>query len=213
MTGLPDSADGPVFVAGLVSVGLIMDPWRFDPSAAIVAANRVIRAGPDAPDFLRRWVRQASGIEEAMPAVIAARIAIAPVPVWGRAATFRPDAPPLLHHPFVLWGDVPFLPADALEAGGAMMAPADFIEACLRHGELLTSPLVPQDPIDAAAALLSSQEWAALILPEMAAQASRMVRVQAARAKGLAPDFDPVTAAEDQFAAWWEQRLQCRKAD
>jgi hypothetical protein len=190
------------------AVGLVMDPWRFDPAAAIVSANRVIRAGPDAPRLLRQWVSQAPGIEEAMAAVIATCIAVAPVPVHGRPSNFRSDAPPLAHHPFVLCGDVPFLPADALSAGGAMMAPADYIEACFRHGALLKSPLIPEDPFHAATALLSSKEWVALIVPEMNTPASRMVRLQAARAKGRAPDFEPSTAKDDQFEEWWEDCIQ-----
>lgn len=190
------------------AVGLVMDPWRFDPAAAIVAANRVIRAGSDAPGLLRQWVSQAASTEEAMATVIATCIAVAPIPVFGRASTFRPDALPLPHHPFVVWGDVPFLPVDALEVGGAMMAPADFIEACFRHGALLKSPLVPEDPFQAAIALLSSQEWLALIVPELTTQASRMVRVQAARAKGHTPSFEPATAESDQFEEWWEHCIQ-----
>jgi hypothetical protein len=186
------------------AVGLVMDPWRFDPAAAITAANRVIRAGPDAPGLLRQWVNQAARIEEAMAVVIATCIAVAPVPVYGRPSIFRPDGPLLPHHPFVVCGDVPFLPSDALEVGGAMMAPADFIEACFRHGALLKSPLVPQDPVHAAIALISSQEWIGLIVPDMATRASWMVRLQAARAKGCAPDFAPPTAEDDQLKRWWE---------
>ncbi len=186
------------------AAGLVMDPWRFDPAAAIVAANRVIRAGPGALGLLRQWIRQASGIEEATAAVIAARIAVAPVPVYGRPNTFRPDAPPLPHHPFVVYCDVPFLPADVTEAGGAMMAPADFIEACFRQGTLRQSPLIPEDPIHAAIALVGSQEWASLILPEMVSPASRMVRLQAARAKGHTPPFEPSIAGDDQFEQWWK---------
>ena len=190
------------------AAGLVMDPWRFDPAAAIIAANRVIRAGPDAPGLLQQWINQAADIEEAVAAVIATRIAVAPIPVFGRARIFQPDAPLLPHHPFVVYDDVPFLPVDALEVGGAMMAPADFIATCFRQGVLLKSPLVPEDPIQAATALLSSQEWLALIVPEMTMQASRMVRVQAARAKGRTPNFEPSSAENNQFEEWWEQSIQ-----
>lgn len=184
--------------------GLVMDPWRFNPAAAMVAANRVIRAGPHAPQDLRQWVGRAVDLEEAMTAVIATRIAVAPIPIYGRVGAFRPGAPPLPHHPFVLSGDVPFLPADPIEAGGAMMAPPDFIETCFRHGVLRQSPLIPEDPIHAAIALIASPEWDALILPEMNSTASRMVRLQAVRAKGRAPGFEPSTAEDDQFEEWWQ---------
>ena len=155
------------------AVGLVMDPWRFDPAATVKAANRVIRAGPGAPALLREWASQAPRLEDAMAAVIVTLIAVEPVPIYGRIGFFRSDAPSLPHHPFVLWGDVPFLPIDAMEVGAAMMAPADFIETCFRQGALLKAPLVPQDPFHAAFALLSSQEWIQLIVPQALTLASR----------------------------------------
>jgi hypothetical protein len=193
-----------------LAVGLVMDPWRFDPAAASAAANRIIHAGPDALAVLRQWVRQAVGLEEAMAAVIAARIAVAPVPVYGRADTFRPEAPPLPHHPFVVSSDVPFLPAEAIEAGGAMIAPADLIETCFRHGVLRPSPLDPADPIRAVLALIASKAWDDLILPDRRPRASRMVRLQAVRAMGrpdLLPRFEPSIAEDEPFEEWWQTRV------
>ena len=192
------------------AVGLVMDPWRFNPAAASVAANRVICAGPNAPAVLRQWVSRAADLEEAMAAVIAARIAVAPVPIYGRVGTFRPDAPPLPHHPFVMSRDVPFLPADAIEAGGAMMAPADLIETCFRHGVLRQSPLAPENPIRAVLALIASEAWDALILPDRKPPVSRMVRLQAVRALGrtdLLPGFEPSIAEGEQFEEWWQGRV------
>jgi hypothetical protein len=189
------------------AAGLVMDPWRFDPAAASAAANSIIRAGPAAPALLRQWVGQAGDIEQAMAAVIATRIAVAPVPVYGRADTFRPDAPHLPHHPFVLSGDLPFLPASAFEAGGASLAPADLIEACLQHGVLLQSLLEPGDPIGAVLALIASERWDALILPDSRRRASRLVRWQAMRAIGradLLAGCEPAVAGDDQFEEWWQ---------
>jgi len=190
------------------AAGLVMDPWRFDPGAAVAAANRVIQAGHDAPGLVGRWVSEAARLEAAMAAVMATRIAVMPVPAYGRASNFRADAPLLPHHPFVVCGDVPFLPAESLEVGGAMMAPADQIKACFRHGVLRKSPLAPEDPVRAVFALLSSEEWFATIMPEMAARASWMVRLQAARATGRAPDFEPSTAEDDRLEEWWERYIQ-----
>lgn len=199
-----------------LAVGLVMDPWRFDPAAAVVAANRVIQAGPDAQAFLREWVREATDLKEAMAAVIAGRIAIAPVPVLGRADTFRPDAPSLPHHPFVLSCDVPFLPASGFEAGGATLAPADLIDVCFRHGLLRDSPLEPADPIRAVLDLVASKTWDALILPDARQRASRMVRCQAARAKGrtdLPARIEPSLADDDQFDQWWQTSVLPTRTD
>src|SRR5262245_54026108 len=175
--------------------GLLLDPWRFDPAAASAAASALVRAGPRALSVVREWVGQAADLEQAMAAAVATRIAVAPVPVYGRADTYRPDAPALPHHPFVLSDDLPFLPAGALEAGGASLAPADFIEACFQQGVLRRSSLAPGDPTDAALALLASEDWSALILPDARPRASRMVRWQAVRAAGRADvlaDCEPV---------------------
>jgi hypothetical protein len=193
------------------AVGLVMDPWRFDPAAAGAAANRVILAGSDALTVLRQWVNQAAGFQEATAAVIAARIAIAPIPVYGRPDTFRQDAPPLPHHPFVLSSDVPFLPAGGVETGGALPAPADFIETCFRHGVLRQLPLVPANPILAALALIASETWDALIVTEMKPRASRMVRLQAVRALGraeLLSGFEPSMAEDERFEEWWQTRVE-----
>ncbi|HEX8489385.1 MAG TPA: hypothetical protein VF626_00070 [Chthoniobacterales bacterium] len=189
-----------------LAVGCVMEPWRFDPAAASAAANQVIRAGANALAFLRTWVSQAADGEEAMAAVIATRIAVAPVPVYARADTFRPDAPHLPHHPFVLSLDLPFLPTATSESGGAMLAPADFIEACFHHGVLRESLLEPEDPFRAVLALIASESWDALILPDARQRASRMVRWQAVRAMGridLLARCEPSTAEDQQFEEWW----------
>jgi hypothetical protein len=183
-----------------------MDPWRFDPTAASVAVNRVIRAGPHALALLLEWVHEADDSEEAIGAVIATRIAVAPVPVFGRSASFLSGAPPLPHHPFVMSNDVPFLPEDALEAGGAMIAPAEFVEMCFRQGVLRQSLLVAANPIPAVLDLLASDVWDALIAPERKARSSRMVRFQAVRATGrteLLPTFEPSITEDEQFEHWW----------
>jgi hypothetical protein len=188
--------------------GLVMDPWRFDPAAASAAANSIVRAGPGALALLRAWVGQAADAEEAMAAVVATRIAVAPVPIYGRADTYRPDAPRLPHYPFVLSADLPFLPVSAFEAGGANLPPADLIEACFQGGELRQSPLEPGDPTAAALALLASERWAALILPEARQRAARMVRWQAVRAIGrtdLLAGCQPTLAEDDQFERWWRK--------
>lgn len=192
--------------------GLVMDAWRFDPAAAIIMANRVIGAGNRAQALLRQWISEAANSAEAIAAVIAASIALAPVPVYGHPSNFRPDALPLPHHPFILSGDVPFLPAGAIEAGGAMLSPADFIEACFRHGTLRPSLLAPEDPIQAVIALIASPAWNALILPELSPMASRMVRLQAIRAAGGAPSFETATADDRQFEEWWQNDIRRRGA-
>ncbi len=187
--------------------GLVLDPWRFDPAAASAAANRIIRAGPGALALLREWISQAAGFGEAMAAVIATRIAVAPVPVFGRADTFRPDAPQLPHHPFILSGDLPFLPAGASEAGGTNLTPAAHIEACFQQGVLRRLPLEPEDSLQAVLALIASEHWDALILPDARGRASRMVRWQAVRAAGrtdLLGRCDPSTADDHQFEEWWQ---------
>lgn len=191
-----------------LAVGIVMDPWRFDPASAAAAANLVIRSGDAAADTLLDWIDQAADFQQAMAAVIAARIAIAPVPAYASADTFRPDAPSLPHHPFVMSLDLPFLPVGAFEVGGAMLAPADQVKACLRHGVLRHAPLEPGDPINAALALLASGQWDALILPEVRLRASRMVRWQAVRATqrtDLLDRIEPVAAEDDQFEAWWKR--------
>jgi len=188
-----------------LAVGLCMDPWRFDPAAASAAANEVVRAGATALSKLSEWVNQSANLEEEMAAVIAARIAVAPVPVYGRADTLRPDAPPLPHHPFVMSSDLPFLPVTAFETGGAVLAPADEIEACFRYGTL-QQRLAPGEPMGAALALITSKTWDALILPEARPRASRMVRWQAVRATGraeLLAGIEPSLAEDDHFERWW----------
>jgi hypothetical protein len=189
-----------------LAIGLSMDPWRFDPAAASTAANAVVRAGPAALSVLSEWVYQASDLEEAMAAVIAARIAVAPVPVYGRADTFQPNAPHLLHHPFVLSDDLPFLPASAFEGGGAIPDPATQIEACFRHGTLIQL-LEPGEPTRAALALIASKMWDSLIFPDARQRASRIVRWQAVRAMGraeLLSGLQPSLAEDDQFERWWQ---------
>jgi hypothetical protein len=113
--------------------------------------------------------------------------------------------------PFVLSSDIPFLPAGTLEAGGAMPAPADFIEICFRHRVLSRSPLAPANPIAAVLALIASELWDALILPQMQPRASRMVRLQAVRALGRTvspPGFDPSFAEDERFEEWWQTCLK-----
>jgi hypothetical protein len=157
--------------------------------------------------LLQGQISKATDREQAMAAVIAARIAVEPVPVMGRADTFRPDAPNLPHHPFVLSGDLPFLPVAAFEGGGASIAPADQVEACFRLGVLRTSVLKPADPIHAALDLIDSQVWDSLILSSARGNTSRMVRWQAALAKGrkhVLTLLEPSTADDDQFEDWWQ---------
>jgi len=187
-----------------------MDAWRFDPAAVVAAVNLVVRAGPQAKPFLRERITEAANLEEAMSATIAARIALAPVPVHGIADTFRPDAPALPHHPFVLSQDLPFLPTSALEAGGAAFSPADLVEACFRQGKLRPTPLEPGPSVEAALSLLASEAWAALIAPEAMPRASRMVRWQAVRATGrtdLLAGFEPAIATASRFEEWWDTAL------
>jgi hypothetical protein len=188
-----------------------MNPWRFNPATGSAAANRIIRSGGGALSALSEWVDQAADLQEAMAAVIAARIAVAPLPAYGGADTFRSDAPPLPHHPFVMSLDLPFLPAATFEAGGAMLAPADQIEACFQHGVLRQTPLEPGDPIQAVLALLASEQWNALILPDASRRASRMVRWQAVRATcrtDLLARCDPEAADDDQFERWWQDCIR-----
>jgi len=183
-----------------------MDPWRFDPASAAAAANLAIGSGDAAAGTLLDWIEQAADFQEAMEAVIAARIAVAPVPAYASADTFRSDAPPLPHHPFVMSLDLPFLPVGGFEVGGAMLAPADQVKAYFQHGALSKTPLEPGDPIQAVLALLASGQWNALILPGERARASRMVRWQALRATRRTDLFarvDPSAADDDQFEEWW----------
>ena len=202
-----NSVPHPVMSGRNPTNGLVMDPWRFDPAAASAAANRVIGAGSDASAILRQWVSQAADFEEEVAPTIAARLALESVPVYGGVTTYRSDAPTLPHHPFVLSGDVPFLPAEPAEAGGAMIAPSDFIEMCLRQGVLRSSLLTSENPILAALALLASGIWDALIIADMKPRASRMVRLQSVRATGrtrLLPDFDPSIVEDKPFEEWWQ---------
>lgn len=189
------------------SVGLVLHPWRFDPAAAVRAANDVIQCGPDAQALLHGWVGEARNPEQAMAAVIAARLAVTPVPPLGAADTFRPDAPPLPHHPFLLSGDLPFLPVGAFEAAGASLAPGEAIDACFRTGVLRSSRFQPAHPIRAATALLACETWDRTILQEAKRRASAMVRWQAVRALGwadLLAQLDPRTADDAAFDAWWQ---------
>jgi hypothetical protein len=149
-----------------------------------------------------------------MAAVIAGRTV---APSRSRQAdTYRPDAPSLPHHPFVLSCDVPFLPVAAFEAGGATLAPADLIDACFRHGRLRDSLLEPADPIHAALDLIASKTWDALILPDARRRASRMVRYQAVRAKGrtdLPARIESSLADDDQFDQWWRTSVLPTRTD
>lgn len=187
--------------------GLVLDPWRFDPVEGALAANEVIRAGSGALSLLQERISEATDLEEAVAAVIAARIAVAPTPVFGRADTFRPDGSVLPHHPFVLSRDLPFLPVGAFEGGGASVAPATQVELCFRDGSIQTSPFNPGDPIRAAVDLIDSPTWRDLILPSARGIASRMVRWQAARGKRRADPLtrlEPSTADDDEFERWWQ---------
>lgn len=189
------------------SVGLVLDPWRFDPAAAVRAANEIIRAGTGAQALLKEWISQARDPEEALAAALATRLAVSPVPPFGVADTFRPDAPRLPHHPFIVSGDLPFLPVGGFEAAGAALAPADTIDACFRTGVVRSSQLQPENPIRAVTALLASDTWEATILREATRRASNMVRWQAVRALGRADLLalpDPSTADDAVFDAWWQ---------
>jgi hypothetical protein len=188
------------------SAGLVLDPWRFDPAAAVRAANDLILAASGAQALLRDWIGQARSPGEAMAAVIAARLALTPVPPLGRADNFRPDAPALPHHPFIVSCDLPFLPVGAFEAAGAGLAPDAAIDACFRTGLLRDSPFEPGDPLRAATDLLSSTTWDATILQDAKRRASNMVRWQAVRALGradLLARLDPRAADDAAFDAWW----------
>jgi hypothetical protein len=189
------------------SAGLLLDPWRFDPCAAARAANQVIRAGGRAQALLHEWVAQSRDALEATAAVIAARLAVTPVPWLAGADTYRRDAPRLPHHPFIVSDDLPFLPVGAFEGGGAGLAPDDAIDACFSTGALLGVPFEPADPMRAASDLLRSGAGNATILEQAKPRASNIVRWQAVRALGrhdLLVGLDPATADDAEFDAWWQ---------
>jgi hypothetical protein len=193
------------------SAGLLLDPWRFDPAAAARAANDVLRAGAGAQALLQRWVGESRAAHEAMAAVLVARLVLHPVPPLGAADSFRPDAPPLPHHPFIVSDGLPFLPVGEFEAGGAGLAPIDAIAAVFGRGRLRTAPYDDSaDPIRAVTDLLRSERWQATIVEHARPQASQRVRWQAVRALGradLLAGLEPATADAAAFEAWWQDRV------
>jgi hypothetical protein len=183
--------------------GLVLDPWRFDPGAATEAVALAVGGGPS---LVQAWADEASGPEEAVAATIVVRLVVEPVPVRGQADTFRPEGPPVPHHPFVFSRDVAFLPARVLSVGGAVLGPADFVRSCLEHGAFRTKPLAPADPREAVDELLASSFWSDLIDPSALGRATTMVRWQAARALGhpeLLEGIDPATASPGELEHWW----------
>jgi hypothetical protein len=183
--------------------GLVLDPWRFDPSAAIEAVNLAIAGGRN---LVQDWVDNAAGVEQATASTIVARLVTDPAPVLGRADTFRSDAPGIPHFPFLFSDDVPFLPASTLAVGGAALGPQDFVRSCLANGEFRLTPLAPSDPREAADKLIDSPEWLAVIDPIAQGSAALMVRWQAARALGrpeLLEEIEPTAAGSELVEAWW----------
>lgn len=211
-----DALPQPVRAAPDRFAGLLLDPWRFDPAAAARAANDVLRAGEGAQALLQGWAAQAQGPQQAVAALLAARLALTPVPPLAAADAFRPDAPVLPHAPFIVCAGLPFLPAGEFEGAGAGMAPIDAIAALFRSGRLRSAAYDDTaDPMAAATELLQSARWQATILEHARPQASQRVRWQAVRALGraeLLAGLDPASADPAAFEAWWQQRLARRDA-
>jgi hypothetical protein len=185
--------------------GLVFDPWRFDPSAAVEGVNLAVSGGPQ---LVQSWADTASSPEQAVASTIVARLVTEPAPVVGRADTFRVDAPAVPHHPFLLSGDVPFLPMSALAVGGASVGAQDFVRACLATGAFRPTRLDPSDPREAANNLIGSAQWLAVIDPTAHDRAALMVRWQAARAlgrPGLLDGIEPGAAGSEEIEAWWDR--------
>jgi len=156
----------------------------YDPRTVIDAVNRLAAAGPErAVAELRDAV--AVGVPADGPLLVA-RAAFVPVEPGAslpRLELGRPDVDeetasrhfPLF--PLALQDDIPFLLVTGYQLGGEP-DPGAYLDWCGREGRL-REPLQPgDDPPGAAEALIGSEAWAALGVPESHAE---MIREQARR--------------------------------
>ena len=173
----------------------IADGWRFDPVALIAGVNSLVGLDESsAVELLGDTL--APGIDATRVGLVARLLfepdsgaEPLPAPPFGRPDMPLPAADrasPFL--PLLFSADVPFLLVGGYLGGGAVDL-AGWLERCAVAGTVRDESLRPgRSPVDAVDALTSSERWADLVMPGHRSRASAMVRGQALRAAGAAPE-------------------------